>query len=101
MIGAARKGFQGVPVVPEMVYLLVRKACTDMSDVEYGIFSRKFYYDFLGTTMYRRYVEYIADFRKENSKQISTMQKARAKKQKDSEEYKTARAELVKYFEEH
>ena len=85
----------------EMQYLLVRKACIDMSGVEYGIFSRKFFYDFIGTVTYQKYVDYIAEFRKTMAKQISVMQKARAKNQKDSEEYKTARNELVRYFEEH
>ena len=84
----------------EMLYLLVRKACIDMSETEYGIFSRKFFQDFLGKNMYHTYVDYIVKFRKEMCKTIEQMQKFRVK-DKEAEEYKTAREELVKYFESH
>jgi len=83
----------------EMRYLLIRKACIDMSSVEFGIFMQKFYQDFLGTPMYHRSIEFINSFRKNMSKQISQMQKLRAKGQKDTKEYKAFREELVKHFE--
>lgn len=83
----------------EMVYLLKRKACIDMTPTEYSIFRKKFYLNFLGTPDYHANVEFISSFREKMSDQLTKLQELRDQHKKDTEEYETLRNSLVEAFE--
>ena len=83
----------------EFVYLLKRKACVDMTDIEYSLFLKRFYRDFLGTPIYQPVIEFIVNFRNDMADEIAKLNELRHNHSNDTEKANAIRQKLIDYFD--
>ena len=83
----------------EMLYLLKRKACIDMSPIEYSIFCQKFFHDYLGTPGFYQLMKEIKAFRREMNVQLTALQNLREKNKEETKEFEEIRSMIMEQFE--